>query len=827
MAFKTINFSSIEKKWQEIWEKYQVFKTKDFSKKPKFYVLDMFPYPSGAGLHAGHLKGYIATDVIARFKMMQGYNVLHPMGWDAFGLPTENFAIKNKISPQLATRKNIKYFKSQLAMIGFSYDWSREINTTDPHYYKWTQWIFLQFFKEGLVYESFEPINWCPSCKTGLANEDLEGGNCERCGSKVEKKPLRQWIIKITKYAERLLEDLKYLNWPEHIIKMQKDWIGRSEGVEFEMRILKGEKLLKEKIKVFTTRIDTVFGMTYVVLAPEHKILENLKSEILNWPEIERYKKAIEAKLAEEREKEKTGIKVEGIFAENPFNKEKVPIFVSEYVLGDYATGSIMAVPAHDQRDFEFAKKFNLPIKKVIEGGQKEGEVFEGEGILVNSGAFSGLKSIIAKEKMTRWLEKNKIGGKKVYYKIRDWVFARQRYWGEPFPLVFCENCKKRILEKKYKKGEFNKGELLNPGWICLPEKELPLKLPKVKYYQPTGTGESPLAKIKKWVKTKCPKCGSLAKRETNTMPQWAGSCWYYLRYIDPKNKKRFVDPKKEKYFMPVDLYVGGAEHATRHLIYARFWHKFLYDLKLVSHKEPFLKLRSVGLVRGSDGRKMSKRWGNFVDPVQMVRQFGADALRAYEMFMGPFDQEICWQEKGIIGTKRFLDKVWFLKNRVSEKAFKNEKLEILFSQTVKKVTEDLENFKFNTALAQLMIFTNALEKEKEIQSRFYFGLIKMLAPFAPHLMEEIWQSFQRKKGKIKSIFQTEWPRVREISEKKYQLIVQINGKKRGLIFLEKELSQEETKKIILSSEKFKKYLEGKKIKKVIFLPKKLINFVV
>ena len=827
MTSKNIPFSKIERKWQKVWEKHQVFKTKDLSKKPKFYVLDMFPYPSGAGLHVGHLKGYIATDVIARFKMMQGFNVLHPMGWDAFGLPTENFAIKNKISPQLATKRNIKYFKSQLAKIGFSYDWSREINTTDPDYYKWTQWIFLQFFKEGLVYESFEPINWCPSCKTGLANEDLEGGNCERCGSRVEKKPLRQWVIKITKYADALLEGLNNLDWPEHIIKMQKDWIGKSEGVEFEMKLFRGKELLKEKIRVFTTRIDTVFGMTYVVLAPENKILESLKSEISNWKEIEKYKKEVEAKLAEEREKEKTGIQIEGILAENPFNNEKVPIFVSEYVLGDYATGSIMAVPAHDQRDFEFAKKFNLPIKKVIEGGQKEGEVFEGEGVLINSGEFSGLRSSVAKEKMAHFLEKRKIGGKKFYYKIRDWVFARQRYWGEPFPLVFCENCKKKILEKKYKKGEFNKGELLNPGWICLPEKELPLKLPKVKYYEPTGTGESPLAKIEKWVKTKCPKCGALAKRETNTMPQWAGSCWYYLRYIDPKNRKKFVDPKKERYFMPVDLYVGGAEHATRHLIYARFWHKFLYDLKLVSHKEPFLKLKSVGLVRGSDGRKMSKRWGNFVDPVDVVKKFGADALRTYEMFMGPFEQEISWQEKGIIGTKRFLDKVWFLKDRVSDKTPEKEELKILFSKTVKKVTQDIENFKLNTAISQLMVFTNALEKEKEIPSDFYFGLVKMLAPFAPHLAEEIWQYFQRKKKKFQSIFETEWPKAKEVSEKRYQIIVQINGKKRGLLFLEREFSQKEIEKMIILSEKFKKYFEGKEIKKVIFLPKKLINFVV
>jgi len=817
----------IEKKWQEIWKKIKLYKTKDFLKKKKFYCLDMFPYPSGAGLHVGHLRGYIATDVISRMKMMQGFNVLHPMGWDAFGLPAENYALQHKIHPEVAVKRNIKNFKKQLSKVGFSYDWEREINTTDPEYYKWTQWIFLQFFKAGLVHESFEPINWCPSCKTGLANEDLEKGRCERCGSKVEKRPLRQWIIKITKYADRLLNDLKYLNWPEHIIKMQKDWIGKSEGVEFEMKIFKENEELKETIRIFTTRIDTVFGMTYVVLAPENKILEKLKDKIENWEDIQKYKKEVEAKLAEEREKEKTGIKIEGILAENPFNQEKVPIFVAEYVLADYATGSIMAVPAHDKRDFEFAKKFNLPVRKVIEGGQKGEECYEGEGILVNSGEFSNLHSKEAKEKMAQWLEQRKIGSKKVYYKIRDWIFARQRYWGEPFPLVFCENCKRKILEKKYKKEEFNKGELLNPGWICVSEKDLPVKLPRVKYYQPTGTGESPLANIEKWVKIKCPKCGSLARRETNTMPQWAGSCWYYLRYIDPKNKKAPISTKKEKYWMPVDLYVGGAEHATRHLIYARFWHKFLYDIGIVSTKEPFLRLKSVGVILGPDKRKMSKRYGNVVNPDEICKKFGADSLRVYEMFMGPFDQEIAWQERGVVGARRFLERIWKLKDKVIKRKSKitNKKILTILHQTIKKVTEDIENFKFNTAISQLMICANELEKEEKIEKEIFENFLKLLAPFAPHISEEIWQIL----GNKKSIFLSSWPKweKRLIKEERVILIVQINGRVRDKIEVEAEISEEKAKELVFSLEKVKRWIENKQIKRIIFVPKKLINIVV
>jgi len=819
------NPQTIEKKWQKYWKEKRIFDGKDFSKRKKLYILDMFPYVSGAGLHVGHFRGYIATDVISKMKIMQGYNVLHPMGWDAFGLPAEQYAIKNKIHPEFSVKKNVKNYKKQLFGTGLIYDWGREINTTDPDYYKWTQWIFLQLFKAGLVYESFEPINWCPSCKTGLANEDLEKGRCERCGSKVEKRPLRQWIIKITKYADRLLEDLKYLNWPEHIIKMQKDWIGKSEGVEFEMKVFKGNEELKEKIRIFTTRIDTVFGMTYVVLAPENKIIEKLKLQIENWKEIEKYKKKIEAKLIEEREKEKTGIKVEGILGENPFNKEKVPIFISEYILADYATGSIMAVPAHDKRDFDFAKKFNLPIRKVIEGGQKEGECYEGEGILVNFGEFSALNSKEAKEKMAKWLKERKIGGKKVYYKIRDWVFARQRYWGEPFPLVFCENCKKRILEGNYKEGEFNKGELLNPGWICVTEKDLPVKLPKVKYYEPTGTGESPLANIKEWVETKCPKCSGKAKRETNTMPQWAGSCWYYLKYIDNDNKKELISKNKEKYFMPVDVYVGGAEHATRHLLYARFWHKFLYDLGIVSTLEPFKKLQHVGIILAEDGRKMSKRWGNMINPDDMVKKFGADALRIYEMFMGPFSQEIAWNTQGVVGAKRFLQKVWQNQFKVKSSLPANEKLEKLLHQTIKKVTEDIDGFKFNTAISALMILVNEMEKEEHLSIIDYQSLLKLLAPFAPHFAEELWQ----KMGHKNSIFKSQWPIYDKkfLSEENSIFIIQINGKFRAKIEVPLNTSQNEVEKIALTDEKIKKLIVGKKIEKTIFVSNKLINFVI
>ena len=825
------NFAKIEKEVQNFWEKNKIFQTKDISKNPKFYILDMFPYPSGAGLHVGHIRGYIATDVFSRMKLMQGYNVLHPMGCDAFGLPAENYAIKNKIHPEVAVKENIKNFKKQIQKIGFNYDWSREINTTDPRYYKWTQWIFLKMFERGLAFESFESINWCPSCKTGLANEDLEGARCERCESVVEKKPLRQWVLKITKYAEKLLSDLKSLNWEDFIIEQQKNWIGKSSGAEIKFPLSFDKNIY---INVFTTRLDTIFGCTYLVLAPEHPIIEVLEPKIKNSKEVKNYIEKAKRKIDLERiaeKKEKTGIKLEGAEVINPFNNKKIPIFIADYVLLHYGTGAIMAVPAHDKRDFGFAKKFKLPVEKVVaqKEGKEDNHCYEGDGILINSAQFTGLESEKARQEMKKWLEKNNLGRSAVFYKIRDWVFSRQRYWGEPIPLVFCENCKKKIEQKKYQKGEFTKGELLNPGWIQIPEKDLPLRLPKVKYYKPTGTGESPLANIKNWVLTKCPKCKSQARRETNTMPQWAGSCWYYLRYIDPQNTQRLVAKNKESYWMPVDLYVGGAEHATRHLIYARFWHKFLYNLKIVSTKEPFKKLIHVGLILAHDGRKMSKRWGNVINPDDIIRKYGADTLRLYEMFIGPFTESIDWDPRGIIGIKRFLEKVLKLQMRICVNKSANErgyeKIEKLIHKTIKKVGEDIENFKFNTAISQLMILVNDMEDLNKIKKEQFEILLKLLSPFAPHICEKLWWSL----GNKNSIFQQKWPKYdpKLIKEEIFNLVIQINGRVRDIFEIQKDTSQKEIENLTLKREKVKKWIKGQKIKKIIYIKNRLINIII
>jgi len=678
---KEYNPKEIEKKWQKFWEERGIFNAKDFSKPPKFYILDMFPYPSGTGLHVGHPRGYIGTDVIAHYKRMQGFNVLHPMGWDAFGLPAENYAIKTGIHPEITTKQNIQRFKEQMKMIGLSYDWSREINTTDPKYYKWTQWIFLLLFKRGLAYQQTLPINWCPSCKTGLANEEVVGGKCERCGTEVTKKNIRQWVLKITAYAERLLKDLDKVDWPEKIKEMQRNWIGRSEGANIQFPISNSQF----SIKVFTTRPDTIFGATFLVLAPENELVEEITSPE-HKKEVEKYIEETKKKLDTERqeEKEKTGV-FTGAYAINPATEEEIPIWIADYVLPYYGYGAIMAVPAHDQRDFEFAKKYNLPIKEVIIQNSKLKikncnskfkknleKAYEGEGILVNSGKFDGMPSEKARKEITKWLKEKNLAEFAINYKLRDWIFSRQRYWGEPIPLVFCPACKKRIQNSKFKiqnleknqtfkiqNYEYSLGEILNPGWIAIPEEELPLTLPKVEKYQPTGTGESPLAAIKEWVNTKCPKCGSPAKRETNTMPQWAGSCWYFIRYVDPNNDKALADRKLMEYWLPVDFYVGGAEHAVLHLLYARFWTKFLYDQGILPFDEPFLKLRNQGLILAPDGQKMSKSKGNVINPDDLVKKYGADAFRLYEMFMGPFDQPIAWDPKGILGTKRFLDKVF------------------------------------------------------------------------------------------------------------------------------------------------------------------------
>jgi leucyl-tRNA synthetase len=808
------NPRKIEKKWQKYWKKTGLYE--QYRGNKKYYVLDMFPYPSGAGLHVGHPKGFVATDVIARMKMLQGFKVLHPMGWDAFGLPAENYAIKTKTHPAKSVARNIKVYKKQLGLFGFSYDWNREVSTTDPEFYRWTQWIFLQMFKKGMAYESEEPVNWCPKCKTVLANEDLEKGDCERCGTAVIQRKIRQWVLKMTDYADRLLFDLDKpeLNWEELIKEQQRNWIGRSEGIQFDLKI----KDSSEKIEVYTTRIDTVYGMTYAVVAPEHLIIEKLKDRIENYKDVEKYIIAAQNKTELERtelQKEKTGLAIKGIKVINPFNNEESSLFVADYVLGFYGTGAVMAVPAHDERDLEFAKKYNLDIRKVIiskENKQTKDkqiitEAFIEDGILENSKKYSGLTSEKAREEMSRWLEKNKIGKRKVNYKMRDWVFSRQRYWGEPIPIIHCQKC----------------------GAVPVLEKDLPLILPKVKSYEPTDTGESPLANIAKWVNTKCPKCGGSGKRETNTMPQWAGSCWYYLRYIDPKNNKALIDKQKEKEWMPVDLYVGGAEHATRHLLYSRFWHKFLFDIGVVTTDEPFTRMLHVGLVNGEDGRKMSKRWGNVINPDDVISQFGADAFRIYEMFMGPFSQNIAWSTAGVSGTRRFLEKVYKLKSKVksqkSKVQLKSQNFKIIINKTIKKVSEDIESLKFNTAISALMILANEIEKEENIPIADYRLLITLLSPFAPHLSEELWQKI----GSSNSIFEEKWPvyNPKLIQDEEIELVVQVNGKLRDRIQVPTDISEEEAKKLALESEKVKGFIEDKKIMKIIFVKGRLINLVV
>ncbi len=811
----------LEKKWQKRWQDSNLYRTGTDFNKAKYYVLDMFPYPSGEGLHVGHPKGYIATDILARLRLMQGYNVLHPMGWDAFGLPTENYAIKNKIHPQESTTKNIATFKRQLKVLGLAYDWSREINTTDPSYYRWTQWTFLQMWKKGLAYESFAPINWCPSCQTGLANEDLEDGKCERCGSLIEQKPMRQWVLKITDYAERLLDDLDKLpGWEKSIKEMQRNWIGRSVGAEIEFKVKSNDLsnlTTTKNLRVFTTRIDTIFGCTYLVLAPEHPLLEELKDQIKNWSVVEKYLQQVKNKTDLQRtdlNKEKSGVQLEGLQAINPFNQEALPIFIADYVLNSYGTGAIMAVPAHDQRDWEFAQKYQLEIRSVIKAPKSfTAKIYKGEGELENSGKFSGLNSLQARQQLLTYLEKNKIGQKKINYKLKDWVFSRQRYWGEPIPLIHCSKC----------------------GVVSVPEEELPVRLPEVESYAPTGTGESPLAAIDDWVQTTCPKCGGSAQRETNTMPQWGGSCWYYLRYIDPHNNSVLVDKKKEKYWSPVDFYVGGAEHATRHLIYARFWHKFLYDIGAVNYDEPFLRLQHVGLIMAQDGRKMSKRWGNVINPDEIVERFGADALRVYEMFMGPFDQAISWDTNGLIGTRKFLEKVERLFANfeiLGEKVVQDdEKLLRILHQTIKKVEEDIESFNFNTAISALMILVNKLTiyHQKNNLSALTIKtnqfLLQILAPFAPHLSEELWE----KLGNKESIFKSSWPQYNSelIKNKTINLVIQINGKLRTTLEVSADISQEEAWKIVQDDQAIKKWLTGKKVIKNIFVPGRLLNIVI
>jgi leucyl-tRNA synthetase len=745
------NHQKIEKQWQKTWAKTGIFRVSDKSKKPKFYVLDMFPYPSAEGLHVGHLRGYTFSDVIARKKTMEGFNVLHPMGWDAFGLPAENFALRTGIHPAKLTKKSITNIKKQLLSAGFGYDWQREITTCEPDYYQWTQWMFLQLYKAGLAYRKKAAVNFCPSCKTVLANEQVIDGRCERCSSLIEKKYLEQWFFKITDYTERLLNDLNKIDWPEKIKIMQRNWIGRSEGTEIEFRITNYES----GINVFTTRADTLFGCTYVVIAPEHSIIEELKSKIENWNEVEEYLKEAKKKTEIERlaeGKEKTGIELKGVKGINPLNNQEVPIFVADYVLMEYSTGAIMAVPAHDQRDFIFAKKHNLPIVGVIKLTDDKkhnaravdeskdssppftaARVFEEDGVLTNSGVFNGLNSAKAREEITKYLEKRKLGQKSVYYKLRDWLISRQRYWGAPIPIIYCPKC----------------------GEVPVPEKDLPVKLPKIKDFKPTGKGESPLAKVKNFVNAKCPKCGAVARRETDTLDTFVCSSWYFLRYTDPKNKKEIASKEKIKNWLPIDLYIGGAEHATLHLLYARFFTKFLFDQKLIYYPEPFLKLFNQGIVY-RQGAKMSKSKDNVVTPDHIIQKFGADTMRLYELFMGPAGQATEWSDTGVVGCYRFLNKVWNLQKKVkSQKSkIKDENLEKLVHKTIKKVTGDINNFRFNTAISALMILANEMEKQKEISLIRYSLFLILLASMAPHLSEELWQ----KLGNKKSIFSEKWP---------------------------------------------------------------------
>ncbi|HET8580997.1 MAG TPA: leucine--tRNA ligase [Candidatus Paceibacterota bacterium] len=809
--------AAIEKKWQERWAQEGIYRTTDDPAKPKAYVLDMFPYPSGEGLHVGHPKGYIATDIYSRFKRMHGFDVLHPMGWDAFGLPAENFALKHKVHPRIAVEKNIANFKAQLAHIGFDYDWSREINTTDPSFYKWTQWIFLQLYKHGLAFESDEPINWCPGCLTGLANEDLEpDGTCERCGSVIEKKKLPQWVLKITAYADRMLADLDTLEWPEHIKEAQRNWIGRSEGAEIDFDLRFDDPALNENrgpagekahITVFTTRPDTLFGATYLVLAPEHPwvtlALDAAHEGVLpNARDVRAYVEAAAAKDEIERAaegKEKTGVRLEGVMAINPANGEEIPLFVADYVLGGYGTGAIMAVPAHDGRDHEFAKKFGLPIRTVVEPSPHAGALdtpeflFTGPGLLVDSGAFTGMPSEEAKAAITE-----KVGGRlATTYKIKDWVFSRQRYWGEPIPIIHCPEH----------------------GAVPVPEDQLPVLLPEVESYEPSGTGESPLATIAEWVNTTCPICGGPAKRETNTMPQWAGSSWYYLRFMDPHDDAYLVAPEKEKHWAPVDVYVGG-DHAVRHLIYARFWHKFLYDIGVVSTEEPFARLEFLGFILAEDGRKMSKRYGNVINPDDVVAEYGADAFRTYEMFMGPFENTIAWSTDSIKGAQRFIERIWKLADKVAEDD--SPALEPLLNQTIKKVGDDIEAFKFNTAVSQMMIFLNAAEKEGAVGRAQWAALLKLLAPFAPHMTEELWE----RSGHEGSIHRSVWPSYDEskLVQETATIAVQVDGKTRGTATVERDADAATVTDAAKAAAG--KWIEGKTIGKTIVVPNRLVNFV-
>ena len=801
---RVYNPKEIEQKWQKIWDAEKAFAASDDYSKPKYYALVEFPYPSGQGLHVGHPRPYTALDIVARKRRMEGYNVLYPMGWDAFGLPTENYAIKNHIHPKIVTKNNVHRFKEQLHSLGYSFDWDREINTTDPEYYKWTQWIFLKLFKAGLAYKAEMPINWCTSCKVGLANEEVVNGHCERCGAEVIRKVKSQWMLKITEYADKLLEGLDHVDYIERVKVSQKNWIGRSTGAEVDFPIAGKE----DKLRIYTTRPDTLFGVTYMVISPEHPYIEKFASEIKNLDEVKAYQEQAARKSDFERSelaKEKTGVKIDGLTAVNPVNGKEIPIWVSDYVLMSYGTGAIMAVPAHDERDWEFAKKFNMPIIQVVESSEGPVDVNEAAfvdvatGKLVNSGFLNGMEVAEAKKAIIEYLEKENIGTQKTNYKLRDWVFSRQRYWGEPIPIVHCDKC----------------------GYVPLPEDQLPLELPDVESYMPTDNGESPLAAMRSWVETTCPCCGGPAERETDTMPQWAGSSWYFLRYTDPHNTEALASPEALKYWMPVDWYNGGMEHTTLHLLYSRFWHRFLYDEKVVPCPEPYQKRTSHGMILGENGEKMSKSRGNVVNPDDIVNEFGADTLRTYEMFIGAFELSAAWSNEGVKGCRRFLERVWKLQEIVTDEAGYSKELETRMHQTIKKVSSDFETLKYNTAIAAMMSLINDFYKAGKVTRDEFKTLLILLNPVAPHMTEELWQ-IMNYGGRL---YQTSWPTYEEAKtvESEVEIAVQVNGKVRATIKIAADISKEDA--IAAGKAAVADKLTGQIVKEI-YVPGRLVNIV-
>ena len=801
---RVYNPKEIEQKWQKIWDDEKAFAASDDYSKPKYYALVEFPYPSGQGLHVGHPRPYTALDIVARKRRMEGYNVLYPMGWDAFGLPTENYAIKNHIHPKIVTKNNVHRFKEQLHSLGYSFDWDREINTTDPEYYKWTQWIFLKLFKAGLAYKAEMPINWCTSCKVGLANEEVVNGHCERCGAEVIRKVKSQWMLKITEYADKLLEGLDHVDYIERVKVSQKNWIGRSTGAEVDFPIAGKE----DKLRIYTTRPDTLFGVTYMVISPEHPYIEKFASEIKNLDEVKAYQEQAARKSDFERSelaKEKTGVKIDGLTAVNPVNGKEIPIWVSDYVLMSYGTGAIMAVPAHDERDWEFAKKFNMPIIQVVESSEGPVDVNEAAfvdvatGKLVNSGFLNGMEVAEAKKAIIEYLEKENIGTQKTNYKLRDWVFSRQRYWGEPIPIVHCDKC----------------------GYVPLPEDQLPLELPDVESYMPTDNGESPLAAMRSWVETTCPCCGGPAERETDTMPQWAGSSWYFLRYTDPHNTEALASPEALKYWMPVDWYNGGMEHTTLHLLYSRFWHRFLYDEKVVPCPEPYQKRTSHGMILGENGEKMSKSRGNVVNPDDIVNEFGADTLRTYEMFIGAFELSAAWSNEGVKGCRRFLERVWKLQEIVTDEAGYSKELETRMHQTIKKVSSDFETLKYNTAIAAMMSLINDFYKAGKVTRDEFKTLLILLNPVEPHMTEELWQ-IMNYGGRL---YQTSWPTYEEAKtvESEVEIAVQVNGKVRATIKIAADISKEDA--IAAGKAAVADKLTGQIVKEI-YVPGRLVNIV-